>query len=332
MFDIEISNIARITERVLGKSKHGINTDGWTEFNCPYCADLDGVKSDGKYNCCINYRDGYFHCWKCGTAGKISRILRDYGGENIVSEYYSEIKNIRESQDYLLYKDNALVKSEFGDEKDILSLPDNYRRITKDDKEAYRAYKYLEKRGLDYDLINEFEIGYVPWSDDYKMRLRIVVPSYDQYRNLNYYVTRDYTGKQMLKYMNPNIDKKTIIFNEQKVNWGDNIVLCEGVFDSFALPNSIPLLGKFLDEDFAVYKALVEKARANIIIVLDDDAIDDAKKMYRFLDSGKLKGRIRIIECPSGYDAALFFEKFGRKGIYQLMKTARKLDECELLL
>lgn len=332
MFDIEISNISRITERVLGHPKHDTNIEGWTEYNCPYCSDLEGVKSDNKYNCCLNYRDGYFHCWKCGTAGKISRILRDYGGENVVNEYYSEIKNIRDSQDYLLYSNNALVKSELYDEKDILTLPENYKRITKDDKKAYGAYKYLESRGLDYSLINEFEIGYVPWSDNYKMRSRIVIPSYDQYRNLNYYVTRDYTGKQKLKYMNPNIDKKTIIFNEQKVNWCDNVVLCEGVFDSFALPNSIPLLGKFLNEDFAVYKALVEKARANIIIVLDDDAIDDAKKMYRFLDSGNLKGRIRIIECPNGYDAALFFEKFGRNGIYQLMRRARKLDETELLI
>lgn len=332
MFDLEISNIARITERVLGIPRRGTNTEGWTEFNCPYCADMDGVDSDGKYNCCVNYRDGYFHCWKCGTAGKLSKILRDYGGDHTVDEYYGEIRSIRDSQEFQLYSNNALVNSELSDEEKFLQLPEGFKKITKDDRQAYRAYCYLKSRGIDDEMINDFGIGYVPWSDNFKMRTRIVVPSYDQYKNLNYYVTRDYTGKQKLKYINPKIDKKNVIFNEGKINWGEDIILCEGVFDSFALPNSIPLLGKVLDEEFAVYKAIVEKARANIIIILDDDAVDSAKKMYRFLDSGKLRGRIRVAECPQGYDAALLFQYFGKKMIYKLIKSARKLEDYELLL
>lgn len=331
MFDIETENIARIVERVIGNPRHETNIETWTTYNCPYCADYEGVESDGKYNCCVNYREGYFHCWKCGTAGKISRILKDYGGKSVVGEYYKELESIKNSQEYQLYKNNALVKSELIESDELLKLPENYRRISSADKESYRAYMYLKDRGLDYDIINDFEIGYVPWSDDYKMRTRIVIPSYDQYRNLNYYVTRDYSGKQKLKYINPNIDKKTIIFNEGKVNWGDNIILCEGVFDSFVLPNSIPLLGKVLNEEFAVYQALTEKARAKIIVLLDDDAINDAKKMYRFLNTGVLKDRIRLIECPNGYDASLFYEKFGKQGIYKLIKSARKLEEYELL-
>lgn len=331
MFDIEISNIARITERVLGSPRHDTNVDGWTEYDCPYCCDMDGVEHDGKYNCCVNYREGYFHCWKCGTAGKISRLLRDYGNKSLVIEYYKEIKSVRDSQEYQLYQENSLVRNELTEVENIVNLPDNFRRISSADKESYPAYKYLNSRGLDYDIINEFEIGYVPWSDDYKMRSRIVIPSYDQYRNLNYYVTRDYTGKQKLKYINPDIDKKTIIFNEQKVCYNDNIILCEGVFDSFVLPNSIPLLGKSLNEDFAVYQALIEKARSKIYVLLDDDAIDDARKIYRLLNSGRLKDKIRIIECPNGYDASLFYQCFGKKGIYKLIKSARKLKEYELI-
>lgn len=331
MFDLEVENISRIVERVIGAPRNETNIEGWTTYNCPYCAEIEDVESDGKFNCCVNYQEGYFHCWKCGTAGKISRLLWDYGGKNVVGEYFNEIKNIRNSQEYQLYTDNTLVESELIDEHEMLRLPDNYRRISSADKESYRAYKYLKNRGLNYDIINDFEIGYVPWSDNYQMRSRIVIPSYDQYRNLNYYVTRDYTGKQKLKYINPNIDKKTIIFNEGKINWADNIILCEGVFDSFVLPNSIPLLGKVLTEDFEVYHALVEKSRGNIIIILDDDAINDAKRMYLFLNSGCLKNRIRIIECPSGYDASSFYEKFGKRGIYNLIKSARKLSDYELI-
>lgn len=331
MFDIEINNIARITERVLGHPRHETDTEGWTEYNCPYCADIDGVESDGKYNCCVNYREGYFHCWKCGTAGKISRVLKDYGGSSLVSEYYDEIRNIRNSQEYQLFQENALVKSELIEVENAVKLPENFRLISSADKESYPAYKYLKERGLDYKIINEFGIGYVPWSDDFKMRCRVIIPSYDQYKNLNYYVARDYTDKQKRKVINPDVNKKEIIFNEGKINWCENIYLVEGPMDAVSVPNSIPLLGKALNEDFVLYSAIVEKARANVIIMLDNDAIDDAKEMYRFLNCGVLKDRIRIVECPNGYDPSLFYQKFGKKGILNLMRSARRLKEYELL-
>lgn len=331
MFDIEINNIARITERVLGHPKNAIDPDGWNEFNCPCCCEEKGVENDGKYNLCINFREGWYHCWRCNINGRLSKIIRDYGGRSILAEYYQEIKNIRNSQEYQLFQNNALVESELIEAENAVKLPDNFRLISSADKESYPAYKYLRERGLDYNIINEFGIGYIPWSDNYKMRCRIVVPSYDQYKNLNYYVTRDYTGKQKLKYINPDIDKKTIIFNEQKINWCENVYLVEGVFDSFIIPNSIPLLGKVLNEDFAVYQAIIERARANVNILLDDDAVNDAKKMYLFLNNGALKDRVRFVECPQGYDASLFYQKFGKKGVLNLMRSARRLKEYELL-
>ena len=331
MFDIEINNIARITERVLGHPRHETDTEGWTEYNCPYCADFDGVESDGKYNCCVNYREGYFHCWKCGTAGKISRVLKDYGVPSLVGEYYDEIRNIRNSQEYQLFQENTLVKNELIEVENAVKLPENFRLISSADKESYPAYRYLKERGLDYKIINEFGIGYVPWTDDYKMRCRVIIPSYDQYKNLNYYVARDYTNKQKRKAMNPDINKKEIIFNEGKINWCENIYLVEGPMDAISVPNSIPLLGKVLKEDFALYEAIVEKARANVIIMLDNDAIDDAREMYRFLNCGVLKDRVRIIECPNGYDPSLFYQKFGKTGMLKLMRSARRLKEYELL-
>ena len=101
--------------------------------------------------------------------------------------------------------------------------------------------------------------------------------------------------------------------------------------DAVSVPNSIPLLGKSLNEDFVLYGALVEKARAKVVIMLDNDAIEDAKEMYRFLNCGVLKDRIRIVECPNGYDPSLFYQKFGKNGILKLMRSARRLNEYELL-
>ena len=118
MFDIELNNIARITERVLGQPKNATNIDGWNEFNCPRCSEEDGVESDGKYNCCVNYREGYFHCWKCGYAGKISRVLKDYGGSSVVGEYYDEIRNITmEELQEMIDKYNKIVDEKFKEKE-----------------------------------------------------------------------------------------------------------------------------------------------------------------------------------------------------------------------
>lgn len=328
MFANEYRAISNIVENVLGKSRTELDVGAWNEFNCPYCADLDDVKYDNKFNLCLNFEEGFFHCWKCGTAGKISKVLKDYGNSRLVSEYYNELKSIRDSKYYIL-DDNKLIKSELYNQE-LFSLPEEYKKIDKQDSDSYRAYKYLIDRGLDDDIIKEFSIGYAPWSDNYKMRNRIIVPSYDDNGMLNYYVTRDYTGKQRLKYINPNIDKKTVIFNELKINWGETIYLVEGVFDHFVVPNSIPLLGKHLDSDCAVYKSLYERSLSDIVIMLDDDALSDEKELFLLLDRGNLRGRVKVIEMPTGYDASSFYQKFGKKGMIQLLRTARFYDEKEI--
>ena len=75
----------------------------------------------------------------------------------------------------------------------------------------------------------------------------------------------------------------------------------------------------------------MEKGRANVAKMLDNDEMADARMMCRFLSCGVLKDRIRIIECPDGYDPSLFYEKFGKKGVFKLMRSARRLNEFELL-
>lgn len=325
--------IKEILENVIGEPRR--ENSGWNEYNCPYCCAEKGVTNDGKYNMAVNYgEDGstkpYFHCWRCGTAGKLSKLLKDFGGSDSLSEYYRELKEIQAS---LMYK------VDFGGEKQsiqiesLVSLPTDFRPLKKNDRYATEAWEYLKKRGLGDFFVNTYGIGYVPyWSKDVNMRNRIIIPSYDEYGDLNYFIARDFTGKRKYrKYNNPLIKKTMFVFNEDKVNWYEDVTLVEGAFDHMVIPNSIPLLGKTLKADYATYKSVVTKARANVNILLDDDATEDAKKIYKLLNSGKLKGRVRIIECPNGYDASDIYQKFGRRGIKRLMLLAKELDEYELV-
>ena len=325
--------IKEIVESILGSPRR--DNEGWREYNCAYCAMEKGVESDGKYNLAVNYGEDlktkpFFHCWRCGTSGKLSKLIKDFGNSNDLSKYYDELKNIKSS---LLYRIDLGGEWEDFQIENTIELPKDYRKITVNDKYAKEAIDYLTKRNLGQYFIDYYNIGYIPyWSKDKEMRNRIIIPSYDEYGELNYYVARDYTGKRKLrKYNNPDIKKTMFVFNEDKINWYEDVTLVEGAFDHMVVPNSIPLLGKTLKRDYATYNTVTTKAKANVNVLLDDDALNDAKKIYKLLDSTNLKGRVRLIECPDGYDASDIYQKYGKKGIRKLMQRAREMDEFDLI-
>ena len=320
-------NVISILTGILGNPKRDYTSSGgWIEYNCPCCADEVG-HPDGKYNLAITVDELYGHCWRCGYTNKLSNIIRKYGSAEDLEDYKAELSAYKESRLFSLQGDlNDSVED--LDKIDGVDLPDGFKLIDVDDKKLNEGKLYLAYRGVDNFLIKKFNIGYCP-SGNGEYSRRIVIPSYDMYGDLNYWVARDYTGKNKLKILNPKIDKKSIIFNEYFINWYEPITFVEGPFDHIVVPNSIPLLGKAIDEDSIVYKTLLAKAHSTINILLDDDAIDTAYKMYKFLNN-TMKGRIRVIECPNGYDASDYYRDFGKKGIIKLLRKAHTLDEFTL--
>lgn len=334
----ELTNIATLLESFLGDSKKGIGDDTQMQFNCPMCASEKGMfKGDGKYNLEVNIKKNVFKCWSCGDthnmSGRISKLIRMFGNENILNEYKRELYQIRQSKLYEL----KFLKTDFNDEDDeyeYLSLPDGFRRLSKDDAFASEAYAYLRSRGINDHIIEKHRIGYTPKTvKDGFLKERIFIPSYDSTGSLSYWVGRDYRKKtRRFKYANPDSDfiKKTdIVFNEGLVNWFEDITLVEGPFDHIVVPNSIPLLGKVVKKGYAVYDTLMSKAKANVNIFLDDDAEKDAMLAYHTLNTYKLYGRVRIIPCPQGYDASSIFEKFGVRGIRHLLRQSFTLTEYQ---
>ncbi|MCD8206603.1 MAG: hypothetical protein LUD72_01555 [Bacteroidales bacterium] len=320
----DLSPIISVVEDVLGHSRRGVNPDGWTEYDCPNCASIAGNSGDGKYNLCVNYRTNTYHCWKCLEKGRLSKLMRLHGGGASLYAYNDAIRSIRASGQYRLGSDE--VNLDFLNIENI-TLPKQFKPLNPSDPYAKDALTYLYGRGITDKIIERYNIGYIGYfkSDDrneWKLRNKIIVPSQDAFGSLNYWIARDYTGKARQKYHNANVEKKHIVFNEGLVNWYEDVTLVEGVFDHFAVPNSIPLLGKSLPTDCATYETVTKNAQANVSILLDDDASDDAIRIYRTLNKTRLKGRVRLIFCPDGYDAALAYEKFGKRGISVLLRRA----------
>lgn len=330
-------NIKEVFEEVLGAPRRDIaGSGGWYEYNCPACTDENCGVPDGKYNLAVNYEIGmengmFMHCWKCGFAGTLSRLLRTYGNPSLYSKYRDIVKEYKEKHLYEIENGSLTISDDFA-EREELRLPNNTSSVFDETESGNKALAYLHGRGVDDFLIRKYNIKYVgnDWGNPY--RNMIIVPSYDMFGNLNYFSGRDFTGKEKYNKKNPDIPKTEIVFNEEKINWYEPVVLVEGPFDHVVTPNSLPLLGKTIDETYMVYKTLVQKAKHLIYIMLDDDAIANAYKNYSILNSSALRDRVRIIRCPEGYDPSDVYKDFGKKGIIKLLASAEKLDDYALTL
>jgi hypothetical protein len=62
------------------------------------------------------------------------------------------------------------------------------------------------------------------------------------------------------------------------------------------------MLGKKISE--YLFNTLYNKAKNEIIIVLDSDAYDDAEKLFNKLNGGKLSDRIWLIKLEGAKDVA----------------------------
>lgn len=324
----------------MGESKQGgYDKDiAQYQFNCPWCREENNGIPDGKYNLEINFEMGKHHCWKCEGKGTISKIIRRFGTKDQLQEYYLIVKDLKESKYYNigLFDDNGVF---VYDDSQYLRLPKTFKKIELKSLRKPKLLAYLTKRKITQDTIDFYNIGYTTWEEEeWQMRDRIIIPSYDMFGELNYWVGRDFTDNpKKVKYKNCSADKKKIVLHEDKIQWDADIVLVEGALDCIYYHNAIALLGKVLTRDSELYRAIHEKANSRITICLDSDTkIDETKRIYRLLNRGRLYGKINYVRMGNDEtpykDFGETYEEKGKKGIISLMNKTKTFDEIDLLI
>lgn len=292
-------------ENLLGKS-HKRARDNYA-FHCPFC---NHRKPKLEINMATNEEGkNFWECWVCQTKGQSIRSL------------LRQLKTPREQAHEIL---KYLPKGAQINYKpiSILELPKEFQLLHKASNESVVANtvrKYLYDRGLsDIDFI-KYGIGYCTTGE---YGGRIIVPSYSGSNQLNYYVGRSYDGS-FFKYKNPEASKD-IIFFENLINWNQPIILCEGVFDAFAIRrNAIPILGKNIST--SLYKKIIESPLQDIYIALDNDAKKTALELSeKFLNLGK---RVFFVDLKEKDPSEIGFEAFTK-----LLQQAEELDLSGLML
>tara|TARA_R110000744_G_scaffold235180_2_gene352860 strand:+ start:31173 stop:32087 length:915 start_codon:yes stop_codon:yes gene_type:complete len=282
--------LLELLQEVLGEINSHYPNNSQISFDCPVCSyDIKGLDNgDGKGNFEVNYALGVYKCWACSevynTHGSLNKLFLKWGNKRHKSTWE------------LIGGD--FIKKTIKKYEDV-RLPKEYISFTKANKLTIpykEAYNYLLKRNVTNEMIIKYSIGY---TTEGKYRGRIIVPSFDNKGEINYFVSRSYVGHKN-KYKNPEAEKDKIIFNEHLINWEKDIYLVEGVFDMVFVDNSIPVLGKSVSDK--LWGKLYDNAKKNIIICLDGDAWEDAKKLYRKLDGGRLTNKIWLTKPPKDKD------------------------------
>jgi DNA primase len=249
-------------------------------FACPFC-------HTSKKKLSINITSNKWKCWICGSkGGHIIWLLKKL---NISKQLLGKFKEILGDTDFKKFK---ATTSEV-----TLHLPVEYKPLWKVDKsyQYLHAIRYLKNRGITSDDILRYRIGYCT---EGSYANRIILPSYDTNNYLNYFTARLFYEDGM-KYKNPPVTKNIICF-ENMVDWSEDIILCEGMFDAISLRrNAIPLLGKTIPKNLE--KALLQNKVKNVIIFLDEDARADALKLEQHLKQYNMNVSIVL---TSGKDAS----------------------------
>jgi len=237
-------------------------------FICPSC-------DHHKYKLSINLDKNAFKCWVCDYRGRnIRRLVRRFGTFTQLQKW-DEITNRFDIERFSeLFSEEPIeeVKEQIDFPSEFISLTSKKLPAT-----AKFAYKYLQERGLTDDDILHWKIGYC-FNGNY--RNRVIIPSFDDDGDINYFVARSHNGDSY-KYKNPRASKN-IVFNELFIDWNDDLVLVEGIFDAIRAGNAVPILGSTLRSDSRLLRKIVFNDTP-VYIALDPDAADKERKIIKTL-------------------------------------------------
>ena len=226
-------------------------------FQCPYC-------DHHKRKFSVNLDKGFYKCWVCDTRGKnLYRVIRRFGTSHDKSRW----------RDFTSEIDFDQLEDLFGEkieEKQVVEMPEGFVSLANKDvpPTGFAARNYLRQRGLGKQDIIWWKMGYCSRGE---YEGRIIIPSFDEEGDLNYFVSRSYDRAYYPKYKNPPASKN-IIFNDLFVDWSSDIVLVEGIFDAIvAGRNAVPILGSTLNQNSILLRKIVKKD-AGVYVALDPDA------------------------------------------------------------
>lgn len=278
-------------------------------FHCPFCKESKKIP---KLEIAIDGSDfGSFQCWICHEKGRSFRSL--FKKLKVNSSYYSKLYKITGEFKPIFYEKE--YSESLSLPKEFISLIDTKEKTF----EYYNVLSYLQKRNItDCDIIR-YNIGYCTQGD---YRQMIIIPSYDKNGNLNFFSARSYYDNSFIKHKLAPTSKNIIGF-ELFINWNEPINIVEGSFDAIAVKNNaIPLFGTIMSS--YLKEAIILNGVERVNVILDNDALEEAMKIYNYLDKYEIK--VHLIQLEGKDPSSIGFEK-----VNQLINDSKPMDFSNLI-
>lgn len=289
------TRLTQLIESVLGKGK--VTNKGNIAHHCPFCQsrqkklEVQSITNDKGEN--------PWHCWVCNKSGK--KLTTLFKALNVSRDKIAELYKVLSIQPK--YSNNQ-IGSTFQSTTAV-DLPKEYIPLFRNSEsiEYKNAIHYLRaKRKITLSEIVKYSIGYCETGEYAK---KIIIPSYDEFGKLNYFVGRAYYEAESFKHKNPEVSKNCVGF-ELFINWSLPLVLVEGAFDAIAVRrNAIPLFGKTISEDLR--KKIIENKVSQLYICLDKDAQKQALEHAEYFMNNGVE--VYFVDLEEKDPAEIGFEK-----------------------
>lgn len=288
---ITTSDTVKFAEGIFGRAQvYTKNID----VKCPFCDDTK------KKRLSIRLTDHVCHCWVCGFGSRtLLPLVIKFGTKDEVQEY--KTKFIPEFA--LTEAGRHCLQLTVGEEQlKRINLPSDFRLLTtacdSRDPDTRMLIKYCEHRGLTEREFWYWRLGY---SNVGNLRRRVVVPSFDESGETNYFVARTIGPAGTYgKYANADLNKNEIVFNELNIDWTKKLVLVEGPFDLMKCRmNATCLLGSSLSPKSLLFQKILEH-ETPVILMLDDEMQGKAQQLGKFLQSFNIQ--VSVVKFNSGHD------------------------------
>lgn len=234
-------------------------------FFCPYC-------NHHKRKLSINLDINAYKCWVCDSHGNVRKIVNRYGTYSQKAEW-RKLSNTVDISEF----DNIFSSQKETEQPQWLELPEGFIFLgnKKLPPSANTALSYLKERNIFKEDILKWKIGYCH-EGEYKNR--IIFPSFNIDGRCNYYIARNYAN-EWPKYKNPPASKD-IVFNELYIDWKQDIIIVEGIFDAVVAGNALPLLGSTIRDNSNLFSKIINNC-SKIYIALDEDAEKKALRIIK---------------------------------------------------
>ena len=241
----------------------------------------------------VNVNKNVFKCWVCDYSGRsLRRLVKRYGSfhNRQAWDEFEERVDISSFGSDLFEEESNFVA------EPTLSLPDDYISLANKNlpRTSLSALRYLYDRGITKKDVIRWKIGYCSSGE---FSGRTIIPSFGMSGRCNYFIARTYSD-DWRKYKNPTASKD-IIFNHLYLDFDEDMILVEGVFDAIISgPNSVPLMGSTMREESRLFQEIVKNDTA-VYVALDSDAKKKENRIIKLL----LRYGIEVYKVDtSGYE------------------------------